>query len=349
MLSRIDVSTADDLADALSAARSRLPQTRRISTPTVSVVLCAYTGARRDELLEAIRSLRRQTLAPNEVIVVIDHNTELLGWVRANAPDVHAIANRKERGLSGARNTGVRAARGDVVAFLDDDATANPNWIERLCSAYRDPAILGVGGGVLPVWERRPAWFPDEFAWVVGCSYRGLPTDPTPVRNLIGCNMSFRRQVFEQLGDFTTRLGRVAGRPLGCEETELCIRIGRQAPSRTILYDPATSVHHRVPRDRTTWRYFLSRCYSEGISKAELSRMAGSQQSLDSERSYAMRILPTGVWAELKAGRPSRAAAIVVGFCVTVAGFLAARASGRSAIQSESALSPDAAAVGVVP
>src|SRR3954471_11631617 len=217
MLSRIDVSTADDLADALSAARSRLPQTRKPATPTVSVVICAYTSARRDELLDAIQSLRRQTRAPSEVIVVIDHNTKLLGWVRAQAPDVHAIANRNERGLSGARNSGVRTARGDVVAFLDDDAMASPNWVEQLCSAYRDPAILGVGGAALPVWEQRPAWFPDEFAWVVGCSYRGLPRDRAPVRNLIGCNMSFRPQVFEQLGGSTTRLGRAAGKPLGCE------------------------------------------------------------------------------------------------------------------------------------
>src|SRR3954471_8324428 len=146
MLSQTDISTAGDLVEAFAAARSRLPQTRRATEPTISVVVCAYTDARSDELLEALRSLRRQTRAPSEVIVVIDHNTELLGWVRAHAPDVLTIANRKERGLSGARNSGVRAARGDIVAFLDDDAVANPDWIEQLSATYRDPAILGVGG-----------------------------------------------------------------------------------------------------------------------------------------------------------------------------------------------------------
>ena len=156
--------------------------------------------------------------------------------------------------------------------------------------------------------------------------------------------MSFRRQVFEQLGGFTTRLGRVAGRPLGCEETELCIRIGRQAPSRTILYDPAVAVHHHVPRERTTWRYFVSRCYSEGISKAELSRISGRRRGLSSERTYTLQTLPSGVWANLKAGRFGRATAIVVGFCATVAGYLAAKSSGSSAPSLDPAISADPAA-----
>ena len=292
----------------------------RVSPPSVSVVICTYTDLRRHDLLHALHSLRRQTHAPHEVIVVVDHNPDLLGWVRAQAPDVLAIENRQEAGLSGARNSGVRAARGAIVAFLDDDAVADSRWIGGLSAAYRDPGILGAGGSVLPSWERRPAWFPEEFAWVVGCTYRGLPPRRSAVRNLIGCNMSFRREVFEQLGGFTTRLGRI-GKSLGCEETELCIRIGEHAPSRTLVYDPEMKVHHRVPRDRSSWKYFLSRCYSEGSSKAELARLAGGDRGLASERAYALRTLPTGIWNEIKAGRPARAIAISVGFLVTVVGF----------------------------
>jgi GT2 family glycosyltransferase len=306
-------------------------ETRSVPSPSVSVVVCTYTDRRRPELLDALRSLRRQSRDPHEVIVVVDHNPALLGWLRAQAPDVLAIENRQGPGLSGARNSGVRTARGSVVAFLDDDAVADAGWVECLSAAYRDPAILGAGGSVLPDWERRPSWFPEEFEWVVGCTYRGLPLRRSAVRNLIGCNMSFRREVFEQLGGFTTRLGRVAGRPLGCEETELCIRIGEHSPSRTLLYDPAVKVHHRVPRERSTLRYFVSRCYSEGISKAELARLAGGDRGLASERSYALRTLPSGIWGDLKAAclhaeaAPlGRAAAIFVGFCFTLAGFAAA-------------------------
>ena len=303
-------------------------ETPQVATATVSVVVCAFTDRRRTELLEALRSLRRQIVAPHEVIVVIDHNPDLLEWIRG-VSEVIAIENRFEQGLSGARNSGVQAAGGSVIAFLDDDAIAEPTWIESLTTDYSDPQVLGAGGSILPVWERRPGWFPEEFAWVVGCTYRGLPTKRSAVRNLIGCNMSFRREVFDELGGFTTKLGRVGSKPLGGEETELCIRIGKHAPSRTILYDPETSVHHRVPRERSTLRYFLSRCYSEGVSKAVLARLAGTDSGLSSERSYALRTLPSGVWAELKtairggdAAALGRAGAMVLGLCSTVAGFV---------------------------
>jgi glucosyl-dolichyl phosphate glucuronosyltransferase len=304
-------------------------ETVRGGSPTVSVVVCAHTSDRARKLLEALESLRRQSQAPHEVIIVVDHNPRLLDWARARAPNVVAIENREERGLAGARNSGVRAARGDVIAFLDDDAVAAPSWIERLSAAYRDPRIAGAGGAVLPAWERRPSWFPEEFEWVVGCSYRGLPLRRSPVRNLTGCNMSFRREVFAQVGGFSERLGRVAGRPLGCEETEFCIRVGRQIAGRPVLYEPDAAVHHQVPRERTTWRYFLSRCYCEGISKAEVARLAGRERGLASERAYALRTLPTGLWRQLRAARMSRAAAIIAGFCATVAGFLVGAVTAR--------------------
>jgi hypothetical protein len=143
------------------------------------------------------------------------------------------------------------------------------------------------------------------------------------VRNFIGCNMSFRRAVLERVGGFTPGLGRIGARPYGCEETELCIRVGRHEPAGVLLYDPALRVHHRVPPERATWRYFLARCRAEGVSKAEVARLSGRESGLASERSYARRTLPAGVWAELRSARPSRAAAIVIGLGATVAGFLA--------------------------
>lgn len=310
----------------------------------VSVVVCAYTEARAPRLLDALRSLRGQSQPPLEVIVVVDHNPVLLDWIREEAPDVVATENRGPRGLAGARNSGLRTSRGQIVAFLDDDAVASARWIECLSGAYRDPRILGVGGAVLPEWEgQRPRWLPEEFQWVVGCSYRGLPPHRSPVRNLIGCNMSFRREVFAQVGGFTTQLGRVAGRPLGCEETELCIRIHRHAPDRQLLYDPAVIVHHRVPQTRATWAYFLARCHAEGVSKAEVARLSGRRDGLSSERAYASRTLPAGLWGQLRAAclrgdaaSLARAAAIVAGLAATVAGYLSGRLSPGSTAQANS-------------
>jgi GT2 family glycosyltransferase len=299
--------------------------------PSVSVVICAHSSERRQQLLAALSSLEEQSLPPHEVVVVVDHNPELLEWVRTRRPEVRAIENEDGRGLAGARNSGVRTADGEIVAFLDDDAAADPAWIERLAEPYRDEDIFAVGGSVLPVWEERPSWFPEEFGWVVGCGYRGLPMARAPVRNLIGCNMSFRRSVFDRVGGFAEPLGRIGNRPVGCEETELCIRVDRDGAGDAVLYEPSASVHHLVPRSRTTLRYFLSRCYFEGISKAEVARRAGRDRGLASERAYTLRTLPSGVWRELRAVRPLRALTIALGLCVTAVGFLAGNLRGREA------------------
>ncbi|MGC0238446.1 glycosyltransferase family 2 protein [Arthrobacter sp. SD76] len=124
-----------------------------LPSPTVSVIICAYTAERWDWLLDVIESLRGQTLAPKEVIVVIDHNEELYERLAKTADDITVARNTGPRGLSGARNTGVGLADSDVVAFLDDDAVAAPDWLERLMALYDDPEVLGVGGRVEPLWE----------------------------------------------------------------------------------------------------------------------------------------------------------------------------------------------------
>ena len=293
------------------------------------MVVCAFSDGRSAQLLEAIVSIRAQTTPAFEVLVVIDHNDNLLDWLRAKGLGVVAVASTGERGLSGARNTGVGRARGDVVAFLDDDATAAPDWIARLAAAYDDARVVGVGGGARPNWETdRPRWFPNEFGWVVGCSYRGLPEHPAPVRNFLGCNMSFRREVLRSTGGFESSLGRIGDRPLGCEETELCIRIGERFPDGRLLFDPENVVSHRVPSSRARFSYFRRRCYSEGLSKSQVARLVGREAGLASERSYALRILTTGLANELLrvpsrngAAALGRAGAILVGFASTATGF----------------------------
>jgi GT2 family glycosyltransferase len=307
-----------------------------LSSPDTSVVICAYTEARWQQLCAAVQSVQDQTCAPLEIIVVSDHNPALLARVRAELPGIHALDNVQERGLSGARNTGVAAARGSIVAFLDDDAVADPDWLTKLTEPYADPLVLGVGGAILPAWESgRPAWFPHEFDWVVGCTYRGLPGAATTVRNLIGCNMSLRRDVFRQVGGFRAGIGRLEDRPVGCEETELCIRVLQSCQGARLIYVPEARVHHHVPRQRASWRYYLSRCHHEGLSKAAISRLVGKTDALSRERQYTLRVLPRGVARNLRnslARRQSRAdaaraLAIVAGLFFTTRGYLQGRFS----------------------
>jgi GT2 family glycosyltransferase len=229
------------------------------------------------------------------------------------------------------------------LVFLDDDAAAQPDWLAQLLQPYQDERVAGVGGAILPVWQSgQPAWFPDEFLWVVGCTYRGVPTHPAQVRNLIGANMSFRRQVFSAAGLFLNDMGRLGALPMGCEETELCLRAARAMPETGFIYQPAAVVRHHVPAARATWRYFFARCFAEGRSKAQVARLAGGRRGLESERRYTLYTLPRGVllglYRALRHGEASglgRAFAIAAGLALTTAGFISGTASvGRRALPS---------------
>jgi glucosyl-dolichyl phosphate glucuronosyltransferase len=295
----------------------------------ISVVICAYTEERWDDVLDAVGSVRSQSLPAHEIILVIDHNPALLGRLRLALPDVKVIPNSGHRGLSGGKNTGVAAARGDVVAFLDDDATAEAEWLAAMAGGYDVPNVAGVGGLTLPRWDTAiPRWFPDEFAWVVGCTYRGMATGP--IRNLMGGNASFRREAFDVAGGFRSGIGRAGGRrPLGCEETEFCIRLRQAAPETVLLFEDSAVIWHRVPAERARFAYFRSRCYAEGLSKAMVTRSVGVGDGLASERRHALVALPRGVAHGLRAavtGDPSglgRAASIVAGLAFTTAGYAA--------------------------
>jgi GT2 family glycosyltransferase len=305
-----------------------------VTPPAVSVVVCTYTDERWDDLVAAVRSVRAQDVADVEIVVAVDHNPALEARVRRELAGVVTARSDGARGLSGARNAGIAAARGRVVVFLDDDCVAAPDWLSRLLAAFAAPDVAGTGGMVVPRWDSaRPAWFPEEFDWVVGCSYRGLPERAAAVRNPIGASMAFRREALEAAGGFRDGIGRVGRVPLGCEETEVCLRIRARLPGTRILYDPDAVVVHRVPAARARWRYFAARCWAEGLSKAVVTRLAGTRQGLASERRHAVTALPAGVAAGLRGDDPAgalRAATIVAGLTITTAGYVHGRLARRA-------------------
>jgi cellulose synthase/poly-beta-1,6-N-acetylglucosamine synthase-like glycosyltransferase len=307
------------------------------SVLSVSVVISAYTEERWTDLLDAVRSVGAQSYGDLETIVVIDHNPALLARARRELPQATVIPNDLSRGLSGARNSGIAVGRGDVVVFLDDDARAQPGWLDRLLAPYEDDAVIAVGGRIDADWRvPRPRWFPVEFDWVVGCSYRGMPVARAKVRNVIGANMSFRREAFEHVGGFPVGLGRVGTLPAGCEETEMCIRVADRLPGRSIVYEPAAAVAHTVTPTRASVRYFLSRCVAEGRSKALVTAVAGARVGLETERRYVARVLPAGIVRGVgeavrgDATGIARAAAIAAGATLTTAGYVAGVVSARS-------------------
>ncbi|MGW0535430.1 glycosyltransferase family 2 protein [Streptomyces sp. NPDC003032] len=300
----------------------------------ISVVICVYTEDRWEDILAAVSSVRAQSTAALETLLVVDHNASLLDRLAKEYKEtegVRVLANEGPRGLSAGRNTGIAASRGSVIAFLDDDAVAEREWLRHFAEAYEDPRVHGVGGRTMPAWEsgRRPAWFPEEFDWVVGCTYRGHPPGRARVRNVLGGNASFRRSAFDVAGGFATGIGRDGDkRPLGCEETEFCIRLTRAEPDAILLVDDRSVIHHRVPAARERFGYFRTRSYAEGLSKALVARSVGAGKGLESERRYTTRVLPAGVGRALRdavLGRPGgagRAGAIVAGVAAAAGGYL---------------------------
>lgn len=300
-----------------------------------AVIVCAYTDERWNDIIEAIESVRSQTVQVGEIVLVIDHNEELFVKAQAQFPTgVTIVANRHKRGLSGARNTGIESSQAPIVVFLDDDAVAHPDWVEKMLPHYADPEVVGMGGGIQPIWlGGKPEWWPEEFNWVVGCTYKGLPTEAAEIRNPIGANMSVRRSAFEAVGGFSSAIGRVGKRPVGCEETELFIRVRQQWSDSKVVYVPESAVGHKVPAERSNFNYFRRRCFAEGLSKAVVSQLVGSDDGLSSERSYTLKTLPLGVAGGVASGLRGkkagfgRAGAIVGGLFITAAGYLRGRLS----------------------
>ncbi|WP_456226219.1 glycosyltransferase [Streptomyces sp. YJ-C3] len=293
-----------------------------------------YTEDRWTDILAAVDSVRAQSYPALETLLVVDHNQALLDRLVKEYKEtagVRVLANAGPRGLSAGRNTGIAVSAGEIVAFLDDDAVAERHWLRHFADGYSDPRVMAVGGRTEPIWAsgRRPVWFPEEFDWVVGCTYKGLPRGKVEVRNVLGGNASFRRTAFDAAGGFATGIGRDGDkRPLGCEETELCIRLSRARPDAVLLIDDRAVIHHRVPAGRERFAYFRTRTYAEGLSKALVARSVGADKGLESERAYTTRVLPSGVargvrdFVLARPGGAGRAGAIVAGVAAAAGGYV---------------------------
>lgn len=286
-------------------------------TLDATVVIGCFTLERWDDIRAAIDSALAQDPAPASVIVVVDHNAELSARLKAEEPRVVVLDSTGPRGASSVRNTGAFHATTSTIAFLDDDARARPDWLSRLIAPLDDPAVIGTGGWVEPDWRGgRPRWFPDEFAWVVGASFAGMP-GAGPIRNVWAENMAVRASVFAEVGGFRADFGKVGNvsRP---EDTDLSIRMSRVSGGVWMHVTDAV-VDHAVPPLRGRVKYFVRRAYLEGRGKIEMARTLGST-SLGSERGYMSSVLPLaflrGIGDSLSRrslGGVARSAAIVLG------------------------------------
>lgn len=278
-------------AEPLTAAHASLPAAA--DRDAVGLVVCTHTVERRPLLEGLIDSVAGGTVLPAEVVIVVDRNPGLYADLAGRDwPLPVRVLASPGSGLAAARNAGWRALSSSLIAFIDDDAVAAPRWLEELVEGVRTHRADVIGGRIDPRWTGdEPGWYSPLLGWVVGCTYAGMPTEPSRVRNVIGCNMLFRRELLERLGGFDTTLGRSGSGLAGCEETELCIRAN--AAGATVILIPGARVEQVLPSERATWSHAIRRGWYEGRSKRMLVALHGPV--LGTENRYARSLLRTVV------------------------------------------------------
>jgi cellulose synthase/poly-beta-1,6-N-acetylglucosamine synthase-like glycosyltransferase len=309
----------------MTQALADMPDTET-ALPTASVIICAYTLDRWELMKRSIASALAQTVAPVELFLSVDHNDELLARAQEEWPSddgapipVIVVANRYGGRLGSARTTAAELATGDVLAFLDDDARAEPDWLERLLEPYRDPNVIAVGGAPVPEYEApRPRWFPFEFDWVFGCVYRGLPETRGTTPRLIGASMSVRREALLTLGGFHSD---------NHDDMDMCHRLRLRWPASQLVFEPAAVVRHHVPAQRLTWTYFWRRCFFVNMGKVAAHRNIEGAGNLHADRAFARRALFDGTACELRQLRRgdfsalARIAVMPIGLALAAAGY----------------------------
>ena len=334
---------------ALLRERSwRKPDPRPHWHGTTAVVVTAFTMDRWDEIVAAIAGASSGSRAPDELVLVVDHNDDLLARATSELapkyPQLQIVSSSHARGCTGARNQGAAVTVSDVIVYLDDDAEPGEDWLEELVAPFADQEVQMTGGHLSPGWPRghRPLWFPPEFDWVVGATYRGMPTTQQEVRNPIGASMAVRRSAYESAGGFHEKMGRVGNGYGGAEETSLAIRIRQSSPSAKVIYVPTSVATHKVSTRRTKFSYFIKRCWAEGRSKVLLGQQVGADDALASERQYVLLVLPRALLTAIagglvgRRGALRRAGALLAGLGATAAGY----ASGKLCLLRAKCLPP---------
>jgi glucosyl-dolichyl phosphate glucuronosyltransferase len=238
----------------------------------ITVILCTHNRAR--TLVTALESIAGQTV-PQSVgwdILVVDNNStdgtrRVVEGFQRRYPDRFHYFLEKQQGISHARNSGIREARGEILAFIDDDETAASDWLQNLTANLHHGEWSGAGGRILPRWNcPRPMWLSDQSALTMApLAMFDLGTKEGPLTETpFGANMAFRKEVFSVCGGFRTDLGRVGKGMLSGEDSEFGRRV--IAAGKRLRYEPSAVTYHPVEEYRLHKRYFLQWWFNKGRS-----------------------------------------------------------------------------------
>jgi glycosyltransferase involved in cell wall biosynthesis len=232
----------------------------------ITVILCTFNRCR--TLAKALESIAASTL-PRTVaweVLVVDNNSSdqtraLVEEFCRRQPGRFRYLFEPQQGLSYARNTGVREARGDIICFVDDDVMVDPAWLQNLTETLHDDEWAGAGGRIcLEQNFSPPSWLPLQGPYSMGgqlAALFDLGDKPSALdRPPHGTNMAYRKAMFEKYGGFRTDLGRCGNNLIGQEDVEFGERL--MAGGERLWYAPSALVYHPVQQERLTKEYFLA-------------------------------------------------------------------------------------------
>ncbi|MBA4138973.1 MAG: glycosyltransferase family 2 protein [Segetibacter sp.] len=250
----------------------------------ISVIICSYN--REEYITGAIESLYNQTLPKQyyEVIVVdnnsIDNTKQVcLNYIQSQPGYNTYYLEEKQQGASFARNTGAAFAKAPLLAFMDDDAIADKDFLERIISFYEAyPDVSGLGGRIIPQYiPAKPKWMSHYVSSLVGNFHYSDKVEMfIPGKYPLESNMIVTKKDFNEVGGFNTLLPGVKGTiRIGGEGKDFFMKL--QALGKKIYYDPSISVQHVVEVKKLTPEYMYR--VASGIGRGERVRMLSKSKS----------------------------------------------------------------------
>lgn len=257
-----------------------------LAQPLISIIVTTYNPIRKDDVFDLVNSLGGQTLRDFELVVIVEDSADLFRSIHdmldQSSLDHRVVFVNGRTGISHCRNVGIETARGEILAFTDDDAIISPDWCRRMANDFRDnPSIIGLTGEAAPLWiDSPPSWFPETLHWMIGCTTWRHWNHPRLTAVASGVNMAFRREAFrdnmfsEEIGGGASSRGKLW---LPNEDNELTMRICHQT-KRLMLFDPSLRVIHKVYPFRLNPSYIRRYAFWQGCAEARYLQSGYSER-----------------------------------------------------------------------
>jgi len=235
----------------------------------ISVLVCTYNRAER--LRRMLKSLREAIVPDDSLceVILVDNNSDddtrfVFEEFEKHYESKIRYVFEEKRGISHARNRGIKEARGEIIAFTDDDVIVDKYWIQNIEKAFKEHGdVACVGGKILPIWEvSKPKWLKPNLYNYLGLLDYGNSVTYMDSPNIWGANFAVKSEMFKKYGLFDSNLGRIPRKLYSGEETEFLQRL--QNAKEIILYHPLSIIYHCISADKISKRYFRKWRFDDG-------------------------------------------------------------------------------------